>query len=211
MSTLPVLDKSGKEIEQLNLPEEIFSGHVNTAVIHQAIVMYQACLRQGNASTKERGSVSGGGKKPYRQKGTGRARIGSNRAPQYIGGGVVFGPHPRDYRYSLPKKMRLKALQESLNAKFQADDLLFVAELTDKFTKTKDFAKILKTWVERGKILALLDGSDSSVHLVSRNIDRFQMIRAEDVNAYDVMKNKKLLLTKTALDKILQRLGTKEK
>ena len=209
MSQLPVLDKSGKEVDRIDLPDHVFGGRVNSAVIHQAVVMYQACLRQGTASTKERGAVSGGGKKPYRQKGTGRARAGSIRAPQYIGGGVVFGPHPRDYRYTIPQKMKLCALKESLNAKYKADDLLFVTELTETFTKTKDFAKILKLWAERGKILALLDGSDESVQLVSRNIPRFQITRAEDVNAYDVMKNRKLLLTKTALEKILKRLGTK--
>lgn len=208
MSQIPVLDKSGKEVEKIDLPDQVFGGHVNSAVIHQAVVMYQACLREGNASTKERGAVSGGGKKPYRQKGTGRARAGSTRSPNYVGGGVVFGPHPREYRYAIPQKMRLCALKESLNAKYQADDLLCVTELTETFTKTKDFAKILKLWVDRGKILALLDGSDESVRLVSRNIPRFQITRAEDVNAYDVMRNKKLLLTKTALQKILKRLGT---
>ncbi|HQP11320.1 MAG TPA: 50S ribosomal protein L4 [Candidatus Omnitrophota bacterium] len=209
MSQLPVLDKSGKEVEKIDLPEQVFGPHVNSDVIHQAVIMYQACLRQGTASTKERGAVSESGKKPYRQKGTGRARAGSTRAPNYVGGGVVFGPHPRDYRYAIPQKMRLCALKESLNAKYKADDLLCVTELTDSFTKTKDFAKILKVWVDRGKVLALLDGSHESVRLVSRNIPRFQVVRAEDVNAYDVMKNKKLLLTKTALEKILKRLGTK--
>jgi large subunit ribosomal protein L4 len=211
MATLAVLDKNGKETEAFTLPDDVFGGRVNKDVIHQAVLMYQASLRQGNASTKERGAVSGGGKKPFKQKGTGRARAGSSRSPLWAHGGVVFGPHPRDFGYTVPKKIRIKALKESLNAKFQAADLLLVTELKEKFTKTKDVAKILKAWVDRGKILAVLDGSDDSLRLTSRNIPRFQMRRAEDVNAYDVMKNKKLVLTKTALQKIVRRLGNKEK
>ena len=206
MLTLSVLDKAGKEVEVVDLPETIFGRHVNSSVIHQAVVMYQACQRQGNASTKERGAVSGGGKKPHKQKGTGRARAGSSRSPLMHGGGVVFGPHPRDFRYSIPKKMRSAALRESLNAKYMSHDMVCVTELQEKFSKTKEFAAILGIWAGRGKILAMLDGSDESLRLASRNIPRFELVRAEDVNAYDIVKNKTVLLTKTALEKILKRI-----
>jgi len=206
MATLPILDKKGKKTDQMDLSDDIFGKGVNQEVLHQAVVMYQASLRQGTASTKERADVRGGGKKPYRQKGTGRARQGSIRAPQYIGGGVVFGPHPRDFSYSLPKKIRRAALRESLNAKFQAKQMIFINELTDKFEKTKDFAAVLKVLKLEGKTLALLDGSDASVVLASRNIPCFKILRAEDVTAHDILRNKYLVLTKTALDKLLKRI-----
>lgn len=207
MVTLPVLNKKGKETAQMELSEEIFGKKVNEGVIHQAVVMYQASERQGTASTKTRKEVSGGGKKPYRQKGTGRARQGSTRAPQFIGGGIVFGPHPRDFGYTLPKKIRRLALKESLNAKYQDGQLIFIEELTDKFEKTKDFAAVLKALKLQGKTLALLDGCDLSIGLASRNIPRFEILRAEDVTAYDILRNKNLVLTKTAFDKVLARIN----
>ena len=206
MPALPVFNKEGKETDSLELPEKFFDGQVNQDVLHQAVVMYQASLRQGNASTKERGAVSGGGIKPWRQKGTGRARAGSTRAPNWQGGGVVFGPHPRDFGYSLSKKIRTVALRESLNAKFVAKELKCVKELDKKLSKTKEFAAILKALKLEGKILALLDGCDESVFRVSRNIPRFEVMRTQDVNAYDVLRHKTLVLTKEAFKKILKRL-----
>ncbi len=206
MLTLPVFNKSGKEVDTVNLPEKIFGANVNTDVLHQAMVMYQAALRQGNASTKERGAVSGGGKKPWRQKGTGRARAGSSRSPLWAGGGVVFGPHPRDFGFTISKKIKRAALRESLNAKFQNKNLVCLEEFSDKLLKTKDFYQILTSLKLQGKILALLDGCDDSVKLVSRNIPRFELLRCDDVNAYDVLRNKNLLLTKTSLNKILERI-----
>ncbi|MCC6758095.1 MAG: 50S ribosomal protein L4 [Candidatus Omnitrophica bacterium] len=205
MLKLSVLSKSGKEVDTVELPKEIFGVPVNTDVLHQAMVMHQAALRQGNASTKERGAVSGGGKKPWRQKGTGRARAGSSRSPLWYGGGVVFGPHPRDFGYTIPKKIKRAALRESLNAKFQNKNLICLEDLKGKLGKTKEFAQILTALKLQGKILALLDGCDDSVKLASRNLPRFEMLRCEDVNAYDVLRNKNLLLTKTSLSKILER------
>lgn len=206
MLTLPVFNKEGKEVSQIELPEDIFGVPVNTDVIHQAMVMYQASLRQGNASTKERGSVSGGGIKPWRQKGTGRARQGSIRSPLWHGGGVVFGPHPRDFGYSVSKKIKRVALRESLNAKYQSQTLFCLEEFNDKITKTKEFAGILSALKLSGRILALLDGCDKSIQLVSRNIPRFELVRTKDANAYDVLRNKNVLLTRTSLNKILERI-----
>lgn len=206
MTSLPVLNiLDGKEAANIELPAEIFSEKVNQDVIHQAVVMYQASLRQGNADTKERGDVSGGGKKPFRQKGTGRARAGSSRSPLWKGGGVTFGPHPRDFGYSIPKKIKKIALRESLNAKMKSQDLICIDDITQTFEKTKEFDKILKGLNLRGKILAVLDGCDESIVKVSRNIPRFNIMRADDVNAYDVLRNKKVLLTKTAFNKLLDR------
>ena len=206
MNKITVLDINGKEVESLDIPEGIFGQPVNNAVIHQAVVMYQAALRQGTASTKERGSVSGGGKKPYRQKGTGRARAGSTRSPLWKKGGVVFGPHPRDFSFSVPQKVKRVALRECLNAKYQKNDLLCVVDIKQNFNKTKQFAQILKTLSLTGKILAVLDGSDTSVQKVAKNIDFLNLIRSSDVNALDVLKNNKILLSKTALKSLLERI-----
>lgn len=207
MPVFPIHNQEGKKVEELNLPDTLFGGPVNGGVIHQAVVMYQAAQRQGTASTKERGSVSGGGKKPFRQKGTGRARAGSIRSPLWRKGGVVFGPHPRDFRFSLPKKIRLAALRESLNAKFQSQDLFCVEHLKATSTKTKDFAKLLAALKLNGKILALLDRDDADILRVSRNLPFLRLMRVEDVNAYDILRNKKVLITKNAFKNLLKRIS----
>ncbi|MBU0469372.1 MAG: 50S ribosomal protein L4 [Candidatus Omnitrophica bacterium] len=205
MSKVAVLDIKGIEKENIDL-SDVFEGRVNTDVIHQAIVMYQASLRQGNASTKERAFVSGGGKKPHRQKGTGRARAGSSRSPLWHGGGVVFGPHPRDFGYTLPKKIKKAALLESLKAKLNDNNFYCVDDFTDSLSKTKEFAEILKNLKLSGRILAVLDGCDESITRVSRNIPRLSLMRSQDVNAYDILKNKNILVTKTALKNLTDRI-----
>ncbi|MFA5060404.1 MAG: 50S ribosomal protein L4 [Candidatus Omnitrophota bacterium] len=206
MPSVPVYDNHGKKVEEIDVAEAVFSKRVNDHIIHQAVVMYQASLRQGNASTKERGSVEGSGKKLFRQKGTGNARAGDLRSPIRKGGGVVFGPHPRDFGYSVPKKVRIAALRETLNAKFITNDLYCVDHLAATTAKTKDFAKTLKGFNLQGKVLALLDKSDSDISKVSRNIPFFNLMRADDVTAYDILRNKKLLITKAALKVLLKRI-----
>ncbi len=206
MPSIPVHNSEGKKIEEMDVPDSIFGGPINSAVLHQAVVMYQATRRQGNASTKERGAVSGGGKKPFRQKGTGRARAGSIRSPLWRGGGVVFGPHPRSFSYAIPQKMKVAALRESLNAKYLSKDLFCVDHLTAKSAKTKDFAKMLVTLKLKDKTLALLEDNDAAVSRVSRNIAFFSLMRANDVNAYDILCNKKLLVTKAAFKNLLKRI-----
>jgi large subunit ribosomal protein L4 len=207
MAKLSVLNVQGKENGSIDLPDEIFGSIVNADVIYQAVVMYQAGQRQGNASTKERGSVSGGGTKPWRQKGTGRARAGSSRSPLWRGGGVVFGPHPRDFSYRVPKKIRVAALRETLNDKYLSKDLLCVDELTVGRPKTKEFSKILKNLkLLDAKTLCLVDKQDADVDKASRNIARLTLMRADDVNAYDVLRNKKVVVTKKAFTNLLKRL-----
>lgn len=207
MAKFPIHSIEGKETDLIDLPDDIFGVAVNQDVIHQAVLMYQASLRQGNASTKTRKDVSGGGKKPWRQKGTGRARHSSIRSPLWHKGGVVFGPHPRDFSYTIPLKIRKAALRESLNAKFQAKNLICVDDVKKPLSKTKEFAKVLENLKLKngGKILAMLDGSDLSIPRVSRNIPFFNLIRSQDVNAYDILRNKKVLITKTAFKKLLER------
>ncbi len=206
MPACTIHDIKGKKVEEFDLPENIFGGHINKAVLYQTMLMYQANLRQGNASTKERADVSGGGKKPHRQKGTGQARAGSRRSPLWKGGGTTFGPHPRDFSYTLSKKIRDAALKASLNAKYKSDDLVCVDKIDVKSAKTKDFANMLKGLNLRGKVLALVDGVDKDAVLASRNLPFFNMIRSCDVTAYDILKNKKILFTKVALDQLLKRI-----
>jgi large subunit ribosomal protein L4 len=205
MTKISVLDKKGVEVDSIDLPDEIFGGRLNTEVIHQAVVMYQASFRQGNVSTKERADISGGGKKPFRQKGTGQARAGSTRSPLWHKGGITFGPHPRDFGYSLPQKIKKVALRESLKAKSQDKNLHCISDIKEGFNKTKEFAKFLEKLGLKGRILAILDGSDESILRASRNIRSFHIMRAQDVNAYDILRNKNLLVTKTAFQNLLKR------
>ena len=206
MPKLTVFNIQGQESGSIDLPE-MFDKDVNEAVIHQAVVMYQANQRQGNADTKIRSEISGGNKKPFRQKGTGRARQGSSRSPLMRHGGVVFGPHPRDYSYTLPQKVRVVALRESLKAKFKGNALVCIDNMAVASGKTKDFAAILKTLkVSTGKVLALFDDCGEDVVRASRNMARVNMVRAIDVNALDVLKNNKVLATKSAMEKLLKRL-----
>ena len=206
MGTLSVHNKSGKQIDKIDLPENILDTKTNTRVLHQGILAYRASLRQGTASTKERASVHGSTRKLYRQKGTGRARVGGIRSPLFKGGGIVFGPHPRDFGFDLPRKIKRVALRESLKAKYQAKQLYCIEDLKESFSKTKEFNQILKSLKLQGKILAVLDGSHESILRVSRNIARIDLLKAIDVNAYDILSHKTLLMTKTAFSIILKRI-----
>ncbi len=206
MTKLTVYNIKGQESGTIDLPES-FGKDVNTAVIHQAVVMYQANQRQGNADTKIRSEVSGGNKKPFRQKGTGRARQGSSRSPLMRHGGVVFGPHPRDFSYTLPQKIRLAALRESLHDKFKNESLVCVDKMTVATAKTKDFLAILGNLkLSSGKVLALFDDCADDVARASRNVSRVKTVRVSDVNALDVLKNNKVLATKAAMEQLLKRL-----
>jgi len=206
MPICAIHDMSGKKIDELKLPETLFDGKVNAMALHQAVVMYQCNQRQGNASSKDRAEVSGGGKKPWRQKGTGRARAGSSRSPLWKGGGVVFGPEPRDFTYQVPRKVKMVALKASLNSKLNENDLLCVDRLVAETDKTKDFLKVLKGLKLEGKILAVVDSAEKKLSKVSRNISSFSMIRSADVTGWDILKYKKLLITKSAFKDLLKRI-----
>ena len=206
MPELAVVDIEGKKSTSVELPKEQFGVHVHDAVIHQAVVMYRANQRQGTVSTKDRGEVSGGGKKSWAQKGTGRARAGSSRSPLWKKGGITFGPKPRDFSFDVPKKVRIAALRESLNAKFLGNELVCVDNVSIPSGKTKDFAKMLESLKVEGRVLAALDGCDAKTFLASRNIAHVTMSRASDINALDIMSNKVLLVTKTALQTLLKRI-----
>ncbi len=205
MPTCPIYDSQGKKVDELKLPDAIFDGKVNAMALHQAVVMYQANQRQGNASSKGRAEVSGGGKKPFGQKGTGRARAGSSRSPLWKGGGVIFGPEPRDFTYQVPRKVKIVALAASLNSKLNDNDLLCIDHLRIEFTKTKDFVNMLKGLKLEGKILGIVDKVDDKFLKVSRNVNSFCMMRSSDVTGYDILRYKKLLITKAAFKELLKR------
>ena len=208
---IPVVDVyslTGKKIDKFKLNPEIFNAEVRKGLLHQAVVMYRANQRQGTASTKTRANVRGGGKKPWRQKGTGRARVGSIRSPIWRGGGIVFGPRPRDFSYSLPKKMKQLAIISSLSAKTK-DKEIMVLEKNPEPTqpKTKEMAKVLmalKIYGER--ILFLCPERNENLLRSCRNINNLNVKLCNDFNTYDVLSNSRILFSREAHDAIVKRL-----
>jgi len=203
---LTVVDLAGQVVERLPLDETLWAGRVNLRLLAQAVAMYRANQRAGAASTKTRGEVSGGGKKPWRQKHTGRARAGSIRSPLWRHGGVVFGPHPRDHGYTLPKAIRRKALLESLKGKLHDQELVVVNELRASEPKTKPFAKLAKTFGVQGSSIIVLEALNEPLVKSLRNLAQFQLRRAEELNAFDVLNAHTVLLTKAAFQLLGERL-----
>lgn len=203
---IPLYDLEGKEVEKFNLDPEVFDGEINLDLIYHMKLMYEANLRQGNASTKTRGNVSGGGKKPWKQKGTGRARAGSIRSPIWRGGGTTFGPLPHSYYYRLPRKMLRSALKSCLNIKFRDNDLMVLKDVVISEPKTKLFAKMLKKLKLTAKTLLIVKDIDAKVAMASRNIDNLTIKDAREVNALDMLNNSKLALTKDALSELIIRI-----
>lgn len=198
-SKIPMLNSSGKSVGIFELDEKLFNGFVNKELLYQAINMYQANLRQGNASTKNRSEVRGGGKKPWRQKGTGRARVGSIRNPIWKGGGVVFGPRPKEYGYDIPKKMKKIALLSSLNAKLRNNEIVLVDEIKLEKPKTKLFVNIMKALKITNKPLFIIDSSEDNLRISSGNIPNLKMKNFKDINAYDVLKSNEIVLSKKVI------------
>ena len=207
MQTLPIINTEGKEIDTIKLDETFFNGIINASVVYQAIVNYNANQRKGLASTKTRGEVSGGGKKPWKQKGTGRARVGSIRSPLWRHGGITFGPHPRDYSYLLPEKMRTGALKGALAAKIQENNFIVLDELKAESTKTKDALKsVAKLKLDPAKMnLLLIDKLDRKLNLAFRNIKNIKLDLAKDTNVYEVLSSKKIVITKAGLKELSKR------
>ncbi len=218
--TLPIYNSEGKEVESLKLDLTVFDGEVNTAAIYQTVVAYRAAQREGLASTKTMGEVSGGGRKPWKQKGTGRARVGSIRSPLWRHGGVIFGPHPRDFSYTLPAKIRNLALKSTLNEKVNEDSFIILDSIKLEKPKTKDAVKLFthlkikpKTKKNKkdsktkfAKTLLLLDKMDKNVKLALRNIPFISVNRAQDTHAYEVLAAHKLIITKEGLQQLTARL-----
>jgi large subunit ribosomal protein L4 len=194
-----LLSPRGERSGQVDLAESLFGAPINEAVIHQAVVRQQAGRRSGTADTKSRAEVSGGGRKPWRQKGTGRARHGSRRSPQWAGGGVVFGPQPRDYRQRMPAAMRRLALRGALSAK-QADGALRVVEGFElPEIKTRELLERLTSWKADGKVLLVLAGADHLVERSARNVRHVRVVRADALNVVDVVDADTIVFTRQAL------------
>lgn len=203
---VPVVDTSNKEVEKIELDPVVFDGKVSSGSIYSTIANYLANRRSGTASTKTISDVSGSGRKPWRQKGTGRARVGSIRTPIWRHGGIVFGPHPRDFSYQLPKKIKKLALKSSLNDRALHNEIIIVNTLVSESYKTKRFAEILKKLDINDKVLLVVNTINDNVLLSIRNIPFVELINAQNLNAYDVMRHKKILFTKESLQKVIGRL-----
>ncbi|MFC1646466.1 50S ribosomal protein L4 [Candidatus Omnitrophota bacterium] len=203
---LPVVDPSGKEVEKIELDYRVFDRKISKGSIYRTVHNYLANNRSRAASTKTRADVSGGGKKPWRQKGTGRARVGSIRNPLWRHGGTVFGPHPRDFSYSLPRKIKRLALRSMLNDRAMNDDMVIINALVLENAKTKTFAAIMKKLKLKEKTLLVLNSFSENIMLSVRNIPNVGLVDSKIFNAYDVLIFKKMLVTKDALRAIIERL-----
>lgn len=202
MPNYSVFDKTGKKVSDIALSDAIFAITPNASAMHLCVVAYLANQRQGTQSTLTRAEVRGGGKKPWRQKGTGRARQGSTRAPQWTHGGVVFAPKPRDYSYRLNKKVRRLALKSVLSAKAAAQDIVVIDSIQMNEIKTKEFAKFLSAVHAESKPLVVTAEPNANVLRSGRNIPGCEITFANLINVYDILNAKKLVLDQAALAKI---------
>ena len=201
MPTVGLFNKEGNKIEDIQLNETIFAAEVNADAMHQVVVALLANKRQGTQSAKTRAEVRGGGIKPWRQKGTGRARQGSIRAPQWIKGGVVFAPKPRDYRMSIPKSMRRVAMLSALTSKVQNDEMVVLDSLTLETPKTKEIVKMLNAFNAK-KTLIVTAEANETVYKSARNIEGVAVLPVNNINVYDLLKYSKVIMTKDAVSKI---------
>ncbi|MFQ5952932.1 MAG: 50S ribosomal protein L4 [Candidatus Omnitrophota bacterium] len=203
---LQVYDLKGEVAGNIQLDQDIFDGKVNMSLLYEVEKMYQANRRKGAASTKTRSEVAGGGAKPWRQKGTGRARFGSSRNPLWRHGGVAFGPKPRDYSYSVPKKALRVALLSSLNLRLVENMIKPIVKIEVKEPKTKEFRTIMEKLKIEGKALVIVDKLNENVKRSSRNLKQVSLKEARNINANDVMSNDYLIIEKEALEKLSERL-----
>lgn len=207
MAKVSVLSQTGSSVGDIELNDAIFGIEPNEAVLFEALVQQRASLRQGNHKVKDRSEVAGGGRKPWAQKGTGRARQGSIRSPQWRGGGIVFGPKPRSYSYKLPKKVRRLALLSALSTKVREENVIVLEALSFNAPKTKDFVQVLKDLSIEKKALIVTADLDETVALSARNIPGISIITATGVNVLDLIGHEKLVMTKAAVEKIEEVLG----
>jgi large subunit ribosomal protein L4 len=199
MPQITVHDRAGKSVGSVELSDVLFAAPVNEAVLHQAVTAQLAARRVGTHDTKTRGEVAGGGKKPYRQKGTGRARQGSTRAPHYRGGGTVFGPHPRSYEQRLPARMKRLALRGALTAKLGDEAIKVVDSFGLQGPKTKELVGVLDALEARGRVLVVAPAVDSTLRLSARNLPNVGVILADSLNVVDILNADVVLIEQPAL------------
>ena len=202
MPKIDVYSVEGKKVKEIELKEEIFGIEPNEAVVHSVLINFLANQRQGTQSTKTRAEVRGGGRKPWRQKGTGRARQGSIRAPQWIKGGIALGPKPRSYKYTVNKKERRLAIKSMLSSKVLEKELVVVDALDLKEIKTKEMVKILNNLKVEGKTLLLLSEKNENVQKSARNIENVKTTLVNTINVYDLLKYKNLVITLDTVKKL---------
>ena len=202
MPKVAVYNINGGQVGEIELNDAVWGIEPNKYVLHQAVVMQLASRRLGTHATKTRGMVRGGGRKPWRQKGTGRARHGSIRSPIWRGGGTVFGPHPRKYGFSLPKKVRRLAMKSALSSRVKSNDILVLDSLNISVPKTKEMVKILSNLNVDKKALVVTAEYNENVFKSARNIPYVTQLKADKLNVYDVLNHQKLIITKDAVAKI---------
>lgn len=207
MPKVALFNQNGSQVGEVELNDAVFGIEPNEHVLFEAIIMQRASLRQGTHKVKGRSEVRGGGRKPWRQKGTGRARQGSIRSPQWRGGGTVFGPVPRSYSYKLPKKVRRLAIKSALSSKVKENNILVLDALSFDAPKTKDFIAVLKNLSVDKKALVVTDGLNENVVLSARNIPGVTVVEATGVNVLDVVNHDQLIMTKSAVEKVEEVLG----
>jgi len=202
MPKVTLFNQTGSQVGEIELAEAIFGIEPNEAVLFDAVIMQRASLRQGTHKVKNRSEVRGGGRKPWRQKGTGRARQGSIRSPQWRGGGIVFGPTPRSYTYKLNKKVRRLAIKSALSTKVLESNVIVLEDLVLNAPKTKDMVAVLKGLAVEKKALIVTADANEAVELSARNIPGLTVVTANGVNVLDVLGHEKLVLTKAAVEKV---------
>ena len=205
MAVCEVLNTLAEKVGEIELNDALFGVEVNTGILHEVVCMQRANQRSGNACTKTRGVVSGGCAKPWRQKGTGRARAGSRTSPVWRGGGTVFGPKPRDYSYTMPKKVRRLALKMALSARNQEGNMVVVDQFTLAEIKTRDFVKVMDNF-KFDNCLVVTGEADETLGLSSRNVVGYKVLPVAGLNVMDILKHSKLMLVQTSLAKLEERL-----
>jgi len=208
MAKVEILNGVGEKKEERVLRGDLLESPVKTHLLYEVVKMQLACRRRGTASTKTRGEVRGGGRKPWRQKGTGRARQGSIRAPHWVGGGTVFGPRPRDFSYRIPRKARRVALKSALSAKYRHGELMFLEGIDLPDHKTKSAIAFLKDLgLEGKKVLLVIEEIDFNLDKATRNLPQVKVLKAEGLNVYDLLDHEVVVCTKGALDIIEEALA----
>ena len=202
MASVSVYNMEGAQVGTIELSDSIFAVPVNEHLVHQAVVAQLANKRQGTQSAKTRSEVSGGGRKPWRQKGTGRARVGTSRSPLWRGGAIIFGPKPREYSYSIPKKKRRLALKSVLSSKVAENDIIVLDTLNFDQPKTKEMVKVLNALNVDAKALVVTAEVDENVVKSARNIEGVTPVAAASINVYDLLAHNKLIITKDAIAKV---------
>lgn len=202
MAKVQVLNLKGEKVKDITLKDSVWNIEINEPVMHDAIVLARASLRQGTASTKTRSEVSGGGRKPYKQKGTGNARQGSTRSPQWPGGGIVFGPKPRKYDKKQNRKERRLALKSALSAKLRDNELVVVENLNLENNKTKTFNEMLKNVKVNGKALVVFADDNENLFLASRNNNKVAVVAFDEINVLDLVATDYLLIDESSVKKI---------